>query len=57
MRFLTDGRLILEVPISAGMHPQEFTIDLAGVIQLRIEAFDDFNSGNLHVGIGNPVIK
>jgi hypothetical protein len=37
VRFFTDGQMVLEVPISGQMSPHEFTINLTGVNQLRIE--------------------
>ena len=51
-RFFADGRLVKEIAIYPGMLPIEFSIDLTGVNQLRID-------GGVHgkVGIGNPVLK
>ena len=57
VRIFTDGRLALEVLIEAGMLPQEFTIDITGVNQLRIENYLGFGGVQLHTGIGNPVIR
>ena len=52
VRFFADGRLVLEVEISSGMLPRDFTINLAGVNQLRIETLTPTG-----VGIGNPVVQ
>jgi len=55
IRFFTDGRMILEVPIENGMLPQPFSIDLTGVNQLRIETIDRVSG--FTAGIGNPVLR
>jgi len=56
VKFITDGRMVLEIPIVAGMLPTEFTIELTGVNRSRIEATPGIFSG-FGVGIGNPVIQ
>jgi hypothetical protein len=56
IRFFADGRLVLEVPITADMSPREFSVDLTGVNQLRIATAANYH-GNFSAGIGNPVIQ
>jgi hypothetical protein len=57
IRFLVDGRMVLEIPIAGHMSPQDFNINLLGGNQLRIETSTGGRGGNVNVGIGNPVIE
>jgi hypothetical protein len=55
VRFFADGRLVLEILLTAGMYPENINIDLTGVNQLKIEMCSTWNGGI--AGIGNPVIS
>jgi hypothetical protein len=55
IQFFCDGMLVKEVPVSTDMLPQDISINLTGINQLKIMAAPQWNGG--YVGIGNPILQ
>jgi hypothetical protein len=55
IQFFCDDMLVKEIQVSTDMFPENFSISLVGVNQLKIVAVPTWNGG--YVGIGNPILK